>query len=191
MFLFITYFFIRNQINKRLSTSINEYDPLDSTVIHPESYSSAETFLELINSNKEELGKQVIFDKIKSFLTKNTVDVIAQLCNTNITNMQLIINSFQQRLDCDFRNNLKPIYIPEIRYFFELKNGTILKGRVMNVTPMGAFIDCGIAGGINAYVPFHESNKHKIQTNQVVQVKIISIDKQKQRFRVTIIKIVS
>ena len=174
-----------------MTTSINEYDPLDSTVIHPESYSSTETFLELINSNKEELGKQVIFDKIKSFLTKNTVDVIAQLCNTNITNMQLIINSLQQRLDYDFRNNLKPIYIPEIRYFFELKNGTILKGRVMNVTPMGAFIDCGIVGGINAYVPFHESNKHKIQTNQVVQVKIISIDKQKQRFRVTIIKIVS
>ena len=117
--------------------------------------------------------------------------MIAQLCNTNITNMQLIIKSLQHRLDYDFRNNLKPIYIPEIRYFFELKNGTILKGRVMNVTPMGAFIDCGIAGGINAYVPFHESNKHKIQTNQVVQVKIISIDKQKQRFRVTIIKIVS
>jgi len=172
-----------------VATSTDDYDPLDSTIIHPESYSSANIYLQLIDAEKDEIGKRIIRNKIKNCYSKYSLAEIAQLCNTHVANMKLIIESLSNSIDFDYRINFKQIYVPDIQYFHELNEGSNLTGRVLNVTPMGAFIDCGIAGGINAYLSAKECAKHSISVNDNVLVRIVSIDKKMQRFRVALLKI--
>jgi ribosomal protein S1 len=103
--------------------------------------------------------------------------------------MKLIIESLSNSIDYDHRINFKQIYLPDIQYFYELNEGSNLTGRVLNVTPMGAFIDCGIAGGINAYLSAKECEKHNISVNNNVLVRIVSINREMQRFRVSLLKV--
>ncbi|XP_054168594.1 S1 RNA-binding domain-containing protein 1-like [Oppia nitens] len=175
--------------DKRLATSTDDYDPLDSTIIHPESYSCANIYLELIGANKREIGKPSIRDKIKKCYEKYSLSEIAQLCNTMTTNMKIIIEGLSNSIDFDYRTNFTQIYLPEIKHFNDLKEGMQLKGRVVNVTPMGAFIDCGINNGINAYLHTKDCQKHAIAVNDNVLVKIISIEKLLQRFKVVVINV--
>jgi len=175
--------------SKRSATSTDDYDPLDSTIIHPESYSSANVYIELIGATKDEIGKQCIRDKIKKCYNLYSLPEIAELCNTVATNMRLIIEGLSNSIDFDYRTNFAQIYFPEIQKFKDLREGMQLKGRVVNVTPMGAFIDCGIVGGINAYLNAKECQRHAIAVNDNVLVKIVSIEKLLQRFKVTVVNV--
>ena len=199
VFLSLNYFYfdfcfifelIRNEFpNKKLATSTDDYDPLDSTIVHPESYSCANIYLELIGASKDEIGKQSIKTKINMGYAKYSLPEIAQLCNTHPSNMKLIIEGLSNSIDFDYRTNFAQIYIPDIQNFDELTVGMELKGRVVNVTPMGAFIDCGIVGGLNAYLKAKECDQHSIEVNDNVLVTIESIKKLQQRFSVNIVKV--
>ena len=70
--------------------------------------------------------------------------------------MKLIIEGLSNNIGFDYRTNFGEIYFPDIQHFNDLIEGKQLKGRVVNVTPMGAFIECGIVGGINAYLKCNE-----------------------------------
>ena len=111
---------------------------------------------------------------------------MAQLCNTHPSNMKLIIEGLSNSIDFDYRTNFAQIYIPEIQNFDELNVGMQLKGRVVNVTPMGAFIDCGIVGGTNAYTKAKECDRHSIVVNDNVLVTIEAIKTFQRRFSVII-----
>jgi transcriptional accessory protein Tex/SPT6 len=175
--------------NKRQATSTDDYDPLDSTIIHPESYPSANTYIELIGASKDEIGKQSIRNKIKNGYSKYSLSEIAQLCNTHPSNMKLIIEGLSNSIDFDYRTNFAQIYMPDIKLFEDLMEGTNLRGRVVNVTPMGAFVDCGIVGGIQAYIKARECEKHSIVVNDNVLVTIESINKIQKRFSAVIVKV--
>lgn len=172
-----------------MASSTDDFDPLDQTIIHPESYVSANTYIELIGAAKSEIGRQSIRNKIKNCYQKYSLPEIAQLCNTYPTNMKLIIEGLSNSIDFDYRINFSQIYIPEIQSFDDLIEGIELKGRVTNVTPMGAFIDCGIVGGINAFLNSKECQKHSIAVNDNLIVKINSIEKRLQRFKVSVIQV--
>lgn len=68
----------------------------------------------------------------------------------------------------------------------DLKEGMVLKGKVRNITDFGAFVDIGV--GIDGLVHISRisnkyiTNPNEVLTNsQIVDVKVIEIDKKKQR----------
>lgn len=68
----------------------------------------------------------------------------------------------------------------------DLKEGMILKGKVRNITDFGAFVDIGV--GIDGLVHVSKisnkfiKNPNEVLTNsQVVEVKVIEIDRKKER----------
>ena len=67
-----------------------------------------------------------------------------------------------------------------------LKEGMILKGKVRNITDFGAFVDIGV--GVDGLVHVSKisnkfiKNPNEVLTNsQVVEVKVIEIDRKKER----------
>lgn len=175
--------------SKRCASSTDDYDPLDSTIIHPESYPSANAYIELIGASKDEIGKQSIRNKIKTGYTKYSLSEMAQLCNTHPTIMKLIIEGLSNSIDFDYRTNFAQIYMPDIKRFEDLMQGMNLRGRVVNVTPMGAFVDCGIVGGVNAYIKAKECDRHSMVVNDNVLVTIESINKIQKRFSAVVVKV--
>ena len=103
--------------------------------------------------------------------------------------MKLIIEGLTRSLDFDYRTNFAQIYFPDIQNFEDLTIGMGLKGRVVNVTPMGAFIDCGLVGGNNAYLKASQCHRHSITVNDNVVVAIESINKIQHRFSVKIVEV--
>ena len=74
----------------------------------------------------------------------------------------------------------------EVMGIDDLKEGMILKGKVRNITDFGAFVDIGV--GIDGLVHVSKisnkfiKNPNEVLTNsQVVEVKVVEIDRKKER----------
>ena len=116
-------------------------NPLDDTIIHPESYDIAKAILKEANLTLKDLGDRnkvstaleninaEEFANKNSFGKETTLDVYNALCK-------------ERR---DPRDSIPtPILKSDILKIEDLKEGMDLEGTVRNVTNFGAFIDIGL-----------------------------------------------
>lgn len=59
------------------TAEIDNYNLLDSTWIHPESYNLAERIMKKCNVKKQNIGTSAFIDKIKEFLLNNSIEELA------------------------------------------------------------------------------------------------------------------
>ena len=140
---------------------------LDNTAVHPESYKIAKKIqdLDLENIDIEKLA--------------NDLDV-------GIPTLKDIIAELKKPGRDPRDDNPEVLTKKEIMGIDDLKVGMVLKGKVRNITDFGAFVDIGV--GTDGLVHVSEisdkfvKNPHDELTNsQVVSVRIIEIDKKKER----------
>lgn len=136
---------------------------LDNTGVHPESYEIAEKIIGQdlkklqISRASEELGVGV----------PTLVDIISEL----------------KKPGRDPRDEMpKPILRSDVLSIDDLEEGMILKGTVRNVVDFGAFIDIGIKNDGLVHISqmsekFIKHPKDLVKVSDVVDVKIIGIDK--------------
>ncbi|XP_076062229.1 S1 RNA-binding domain-containing protein 1 isoform X3 [Oratosquilla oratoria] len=154
--------------------------PLDRTQIHPESYSIANKFMNLVGVRPQDIGSDHFIRTVQRFMQTTSVDTVTEASEATKPTMQLIIDGLTQPLDYDIRAQFeKPLFRKGVTSLDDLVLGTKLTGNVRNVTHFGAFVDVGI--GQDGLVHSSKMRGMRLELGNTVEVSVISIDKQRQR----------
>ncbi len=172
-------------------------EPLDGTSVHPESYGAAEEMMKKIGITKEEIAKGGAKDMDgriqKAYPAKKLSDSIkAMAADLDIGEMTLgDIIAEMKKPARDPREDAPPvIFRNDVRSFEDLKVDMELTGTVRNVVDFGAFVDIGVKqdGLVHVSQLSHKFIKHPmdvVSVGDTVKVKIISIDRDKQKVGLT------
>ncbi|WP_296112117.1 Tex-like N-terminal domain-containing protein [uncultured Anaerococcus sp.] len=140
---------------------------LDNTAVHPESYKVAKKIQDLDLDNID-------------------IEKLAADLDVGILTLKDIISELKKPGRDPREDNPEVLTKKEIMGIDDLKVGMVLKGKVRNITDFGAFVDIGV--GIDGLVHVSEisdkfiKNPHdELINSQVVSVRIIEIDKKKER----------
>ena len=113
---------------------------LDSTAIHPESYTIATKLLELLDLNISDIGTNKLIDKLNNINIEEYKDKL----NTDIYTLEDVISSLKKP-NLDPRDEYpQPLLKSDVLDIKDLSVGMKLQGTVRNVVDFGVFIDIGL-----------------------------------------------
>lgn len=170
---------------------------LDGTSVHPESYQAAKKLMEKLAVESEEISKGGILtieDKIKSTYPGKSVKVAIDMMSDELEIGSITLTDIVEELKKparDPREDAPPVvFRNDVRSFEDLEEGMELTGTVRNVVDFGAFVDIGVKqdGLVHISQLSKKFIKHPMDVVSVgdnVKVKIISIDKEKQKVGLT------
>lgn len=162
-------------------------NPLDSTSVHPESYNIATALIDRLGYNTDD----IVNGRLKN-ISKDIKDVksMAQELGTGIITLTDIIRELEKPAR-DPRNEMpKPILRGDVLEIKDLTEGMILKGTVRNVIDFGAFVDIGVHqdGLVHISEMSDKFIKHPldvVSVGDIVQVKVIGVDMNKNRIQLS------
>ncbi|XP_076464410.1 S1 RNA-binding domain-containing protein 1-like [Babylonia areolata] len=166
-------------------TSSDDVNLLDMTAIHPESYPVANRFLSDLALSVEDLGKPDFIAKVKTSSSKTGVSKLAEQLDVGIPTMQLIVEALSRPMSYDFRSDFqKPLFKKGTTSMADLRTGSVLTGRVTNVTHFGAFVDIGV--GDNGLIHVSKMRpplapSQNLGLGDHVEVVVLSVDSAKRR----------
>lgn len=160
-------------------------NPLDNTAVHPESYYIVEQMAKDLGCTVTELitNKELRLKIQPERYLSPTVGMPT-------------LKDILQELDKPGRDPRGPIKIFEfdknVRTIDDLKEGMILPGIINNITNFGCFVDIGIKENGLVHVSrlcreFVSDPSTVVRIHQHVQVKVMTIDKERKRIQLTMI----
>jgi uncharacterized protein len=163
-------------------------NPLDNTMIHPESYDAAGKLVDYVRQAVPEgaLPRAVTQFRTKMPELKVTYGNLALKVGVGEPTLRDIIENLEKP-GRDPRDELpQPILHKDILKLEDLQEGMILKGTVRNVVDFGAFVDIGVKHDglvhISQLKDGYVSNPlDVVAAGDVVTVKVLSVDKQRGR----------
>ena len=166
----------------------NSKNPLDNTIIHPESYHIAETILKEANCKVDDLKSNL--DEVRQKL--KTVD-LNKIIKENDFGPQTAKDVYEALLKDrrDPRDEFeKPLLRSDILNMDDLQEGMVLEGTVRNVAKFGAFVDIGLKGDALLHISeisdkFVKDATKELSVGQIIKVKILSLDKERGRVGLT------
>ncbi|TQQ85143.1 RNA-binding transcriptional accessory protein [Peptacetobacter hominis] len=162
----------------------NAKNPLDSTGVHPESYSICEKMLADLGYTKDDIKNGNISD-IDKKTDEKWIEKEAEILNTGAVTIKDIISEIKRPGRDPREDGIKPILRSDVLKIEDIKEGMVLKGTVRNVVDFGAFVDIGIkSDGL-----VHKSQMGKrvkdpmevVSVGDIIDVKVLSVDIQKNR----------
>ncbi|CAG9585265.1 unnamed protein product [Danaus chrysippus] len=154
-------------------------EPLDTTIIHPESYTIAKTFAKKIGVNIKDLSNARFPEEVERKSRSIDISAMSKELNTDISNLELIINAFKLKA---YEDNVitfcRPVYSMVVQASDQLKKGMSLTGVVRNVVPFGCFVDCGV--GDNGLIHTSNMANANLKLGDRVAVTVISTPKPKK-----------
>ncbi len=168
-------------------------NPLDLTWIHPESYEITTSFLTELGYAPPVLLDRAAQEEFHSRLKAVPVEDMVNKLNVGLPTLQDIIDALL-RPGRDPREDLPPpIFKKGILKLENLQAGMELKGTVLNVVDFGAFVDIGlkesglvhISQMANRYI---KSPYDVVSVNDVVTVWVLTVDQDRHRVSLTMIK---
>ena len=171
-------------------------NPLDATAVHPESYAATEKLFEILDIK---MDKTVV-----TSIEKEAADKLRKLGKAEKEKLAADIGVGEMTLDDiieellrpgrDPREDMpKPILRSDVLEMKDLEVGMVLKGTVRNVIDFGAFVDIGVHqdGLVHiSQITNKKFIKHPLEVvsvGDVVEVKIINIDLEKNRIGLSMI----
>jgi uncharacterized protein len=183
-------------------------EPLDNTFIHPESYAATRTLLEMLPDSRDAKGKALKppervaqfrqFVKLQSSLGRTRrgdgaeaawVD-IAKKIGVGLPTLNDILENLEKP-GLDPRDALpSPILRHDVLKMEDLETGMILQGTVRNVVDFGAFVDIGVKQDGLVHISEMADRYVKdplsvVAVGQVVQVRVLKVDKQRGRVQLS------
>ena len=162
---------------------------LDSTGIHPESYSVATNLLKELNVSLDDVGSQKMIDALDNININKYVSILG----TDIYTLEDVINSLK-RPNRDPRDEMhQPILKSDVLDIKDLKVGMKLQGTVRNVVDFGAFIDIGLHNDGLAHISKLSNNyiKHPsdvVNVGDIVDCYVDEIYLDKEKVSLSLIK---
>lgn len=163
-------------------------NPLDNTIIHPESYHIAETILKEANCKVDDLKFDLneVRQKLKAIKLEK---IIKENNFGNETAKDVYEALLKDRRDPrdEFE---KPLLRSDILNMDDLQEGMVLEGTVRNVAKFGAFVDIGLKGDALLHISeiaekFVSDPTKELSVGQIIKVKILSLDKERERVGLT------
>ncbi len=161
-------------------------NPLEITAVHPESYEVAEKLLNEIGFDKKDLKDKEKLEAIQNKL--KTVDIVKTSTDLNVGEMTLtdIIEELSKPGRDPREDMPKPILRSDVLKLEDLKEGMVLTGTVRNVIDFGAFVDIGVKHDGLVHISemsekFIKNPSDIVSVGDVVKVKVIKIDKERQK----------
>jgi protein Tex len=159
---------------------------LDSTSIHPESYTLTKSLLKLYDIKDLNQAKEKL-----STLNDSQIEGLASKLDTSFILLKDIINDLLKP-GLDPRSQVKVAKLDSsITSIDDLKEGMILEGTIRNVSDFGCFVDIGLHE--DGLVHISEISKNYVKNindvvsiGDIIKVKVISIDKQRKRIGLSI-----
>ena len=166
----------------------NSKNPLDNTIIHPESYHIAETIL-------KEAGCEVVDlkEKLSEVRQKLQVVDLEKIIKENDFGPQTAKDVYDALLKDrrDPRDEFeRPLLRSDILNMDDLSEGMILEGTVRNVAKFGVFVDIGLKNDALIHISqisdkFVSDPTKVLSVGQIIKVKILSLDKERGRVGLT------
>ena len=161
-------------------------NPLEITAVHPESYEATEKLLKSIGFDKNDLKDKEKLEELRNKL--KTIDVKQMAKELEIGEMTLSdIISELSKPGRDPREDMpKPILRSDVLKFEDLKEGMVLTGTVRNVIDFGAFVDIGVKHDGLVHISemsdkFIKNPSEVVSVGDIIKVKVIKIDKDRQK----------
>lgn len=161
---------------------------LDNTGVHPESYKATEKLMDLLGYKLKDIQDK----KIKNLKAAiDDVNTMAQKLDIGVPTLKDIIKELEKP-GRDPRQDMPPVILKDdILDIKDLKDGMILQGTVRNVIDFGAFVDIGVHqdGLVHISEMSNKFIKHPLEAvsvGDIVTVKIINIDMDKNRIALSI-----
>ncbi len=165
----------------------NGENPLDNTIIHPESYKIAKVLLEeaglsisKLDEDRVEVEKTLKSIDLDQFSTKNDfgLETTKDIYNALIKERR------------DPRDNIaKPLLKSDILKIEDLKDGMELEGTVRNVVNFGAFVDIGLKNDALLHISQMDKRVDDIlsvlSVGDIIKVKVLSVDIKRGRVSLT------
>ena len=161
-------------------------NPLEITAVHPESYETTEKLLNKIGFDVKDIKDKEKLQELQQKL--KIVDIQKTAKELEIGEMTLtdIIEELSKPGRDPREDMPKPILRSDVLKLEDLKEGMILTGTVRNVIDFGAFIDIGIKHDGLVHISemsekFIKNPSEIVSVGDIVKVKVISIDKERQK----------
>ena len=163
-------------------------NPLDNTIIHPESYHVAEIILKEAGCKVEDLKNDL--DAVRQKLQKIDLEKIIK---ENDFGRETAKDVYEALLKDrrDPRDEFeKPLLRSDILNMDDLTEGMILEWTVRNVAKFGAFVDIGLKNDALIHISeiaekFVSDPTKELSVGQIIKVKILSLDKERGRVGLT------
>ena len=183
-------------------------EPLDNTFIHPESYAATRALLEMLPAGDSAEGKVAKpservaqfrqFIKLQNSLGRSSRSDGEQAAWADIAKKVGVglptLNDILENLEkpgLDPRDALPaPILRHDVLKMEDLETGMILQGTVRNVVDFGAFVDIGVKQDGLVHISeladrFVKDPLTVVAVGQVVQVRVLKVDKQRGRVQLS------
>ncbi len=167
---------------------ISEGDnPLDGTSVHPESYEAATKLLDKVGLNIQDIKGGVTG---LNLLVRDKAKMAEELGVGEETLLDIMKEL--EKPGRDPRDEMpKPILRTDVLEMKDLTPGMILKGTVRNVIDFGAFVDIGVHQDGLVHISqltdkkFVKHPLEVVSVGDIVEVKVMSVDLQKNRIQLT------
>jgi len=160
---------------------------LERSAVHPESYELAGRIMEELTISPQQLGRP---DEIAELNHEDVANLAGRL-EAGVPTVKDILQEFRKP-GRDPREDLpRPVFLKSVTELDDLEPGMTLKGIVRNIVDFGAFVDIGVHqdGLVHISEIADRYVKHPLeilQIEEMVPVKILSIDKDRGRISLSI-----
>ena len=160
--------------------------PLDNTPVHPESYELAEKLLARLGFSLNDLNDK---DALAMLAAKAKLADCAKLAK-DLDAGELTVKDILDALVKPGRDPREDLPAPLTRQavvkLSDIKEGSIMRGTVRNITDFGAFVDIGLktAGLIHISEMSQKRIKHPLDVlavGDIIKVMVISVDESRNR----------
>ena len=161
-------------------------NPLEITAVHPESYEATEKLLNQLGFNKEDLRNKEKLEELKQKLKTINIEKTAKEIGIGEMTLTDIISELSKPGRDPREDMPKPILRSDVLKIEDLKEGMILTGTVRNVIDFGAFVDIGVKHDGLVHISelsdkFVKNPSDVVSVGDIVKVKVIKIDKERQK----------
>lgn len=167
----------------------NSKNPLDNTGVHPESYDTCKSLLDILGYSLNDLKNRNV-DEIDSKIADMGINKLSEELEVGIVTLKDIISEIKKPGRDPREEGIKPALRTDVLKIEDIKEGMILKGTVRNVVDFGAFVDIGIKNDGLVHKS-QMSNKFVkdpmtvVTVGDVIDVKVIGIDLKTQKVSLT------
>lgn len=165
---------------------VESENPLDNTIIHPESYETALKILNHMGFTIEEFRQSR--EKARERAAQTDPSTLSQALAIHPITAEDILKALAAK-SLDPRDAFpQPLLKKEVRSLDQLQNGMLMQGTIRNVVDFGLFVDIGVK--VDGLVHRSQMGKFKgkdplkvAKVGQIIEVEILKVDASRQRIQ--------
>lgn len=167
----------------------DQYNILDSTTVHPESYDLAENVIKDCQMTLKEVGTPRFITKMKAYAKSLDAQSFTQKYNVPYERLVTVLESLEKELFHDYRMdvNNKPLFKSGLTKMADLKENSLVSGAVTNICDFGVFVDIGVE--CNALIHQSKLNGIKVKIGDKIEAIVLSIDTNRNRIGLSLKKV--